>query len=89
MQFTDLEGKLIEITDLDKAIEQAEMFKDFRHIRGNYKKLDKKLRMYWSDVYLKLMKLKKMEKSPESCRSVSKTQDQAERQLVLLLGTKK
>ncbi|WP_276504978.1 hypothetical protein [Terrimonas pollutisoli] len=63
MQFTDLEGKLIEVADLDKAIEQAEMFKSFRHEGAGYKKLDKKLRRYWRDIYYKLMALKKGEKT--------------------------
>lgn len=62
MKITDLEGKLIEVTDLDKAIEQAEMFKSFKHEGVDYKKLDKKLRRYWRDIYYKLMALKKEEK---------------------------
>ena len=63
MQFTDLEGKIIEVTDIDKAIEQAKMFKSFTHEGADYKKLDKKLRRYWRDIYYKLMALKKEEKT--------------------------
>jgi hypothetical protein len=57
MFITDNEGKSIEITDLDKAIEQAESFTAFMHEDETFRALDKKLTIYWTDILEKLRKL--------------------------------
>lgn len=56
MEITDLNGKPIEVTDLDKAIEQAENYKDAQH--DPPAECDKKRQAYWTDVYNKLLELK-------------------------------
>lgn len=58
MKITDIDGNILQVTDLDKAIQQAEVFKDFRHTDELYERLDETLRKYWSDIYEKLLKLK-------------------------------
>lgn len=58
MKITDLEGNTLEVIDLEKAIQQAKLFKDFRHADKSYKKLDETLCCYWTDIYEKLLKLK-------------------------------
>ena len=58
MQITDLEGRQITVTDLDKAIQQAETFRHFRHENPEYRTLDEILQQYWNDLYIKLLCLK-------------------------------
>lgn len=64
MHIIDNNDDRIEITDLQKAIAQAKMFKDFRHTDASYRKIDKRLRKYWSNIYRKLLQLQQA----ESCR---------------------
>jgi len=54
----DLENNPIEVTDLDKAIAQADDFRTMRHIKPICTELDDNLNNYWDDVYNKLLKLK-------------------------------
>ncbi|MDR6919541.1 3-isopropylmalate dehydratase [Chryseobacterium sp. 2987] len=56
MKITDLNGFEITVTDLDKAIEQAELFKDLHHVPPV--PYDKVRQKYWTDVYNKLLQLK-------------------------------
>lgn len=56
MKIIDLNGCKIQVTDLDKAIEQAEFFKDAHHIPPV--ESDQERQAYWGDVYGKLMALK-------------------------------
>lgn len=56
MKITDLKGLKIEVTDLDKAIEQAEYFKDLYHVPPV--ESDKERQVYWRDIYQKLLQLK-------------------------------
>jgi len=56
MEVIDINGCSIEVTDLDKAIEQAEWFKDCHHEPP--KASDKARRRYWRDLYKKLCVLK-------------------------------
>ena len=51
----DLNGKRIEITDIDKAIAQADNFRHMTHTDPQYKELDKELNTYWEDIYTKLI----------------------------------
>lgn len=56
MKITDLNGFEITVTDLDKAIEQAELFKDMHHVPPV--PYDKVRQKYWTDIYKKLLELK-------------------------------
>lgn len=56
MKLEDLNGCIIEITDLGKAIEQAAYFKDLHHTPLS--ESDKKRQDYWRDLYEKLLTLK-------------------------------
>ena len=60
MNITDIEGKSIEVTDLDKAIRQAAMFTNMKHIEKAFEQTDKYLKAYWTDVLKKLKQLKKL-----------------------------
>ena len=57
MTITDIEGTVIEITNLSKAIEQATMFANFEHADKAFQKTDKYLKAYWNDVLNKLKTL--------------------------------
>jgi len=59
MYITDLYGKQIQITDLPKAIEQAEAFKDFAHGSKEWAAFDNERCRYWNDLYQKLQELEK------------------------------
>lgn len=66
MQYiTDLNGLRKEVTDLDKAIEQAAYFKDAHHVPPV--ESDKERQAYWRDIYEKLLQLKSKE-NEQSCR---------------------
>lgn len=54
----DLNGHKITVTDLDKAIEQANQMKSYWHIDTNFSQLDNRLSAYWMDMYNKLTTLK-------------------------------
>ncbi|REC79455.1 3-isopropylmalate dehydratase [Chryseobacterium elymi] len=56
MKIIDLNGQEITVTDLDKAIEQAELFKDMHHVPPV--PYDKVRQVYWNDIYKKLLELK-------------------------------
>lgn len=56
MKIVDLNGFTIEVTDLNRAIKQAENFKDMHHIPPV--KSDKQRQAYWKDLYEKLLTLK-------------------------------
>ncbi|MBN9285545.1 MULTISPECIES: 3-isopropylmalate dehydratase [unclassified Flavobacterium] len=56
MKITDLNGLEIKVTDLEKAIDQADYFKDAHHIPPVDS--DKQRQEYWTDIYNKLLMLK-------------------------------
>lgn len=56
MKITDKNGLEITVTDLDKAIQQAELFKDMHHVPPVPS--DKERQEYWNDIYKKLLELK-------------------------------
>lgn len=56
MKITDLNGFEIIVTDLEKAIEQADNFKDLQH--DPPVPYDKERQKYWNDIYEKLLDLK-------------------------------
>ncbi|PTQ91830.1 hypothetical protein C8P68_1173 [Mucilaginibacter yixingensis] len=56
MYIIDLDGKKIEVTDLDLAIMQAD---DFRHYRVTKpSEYQRYLYKYWEDFYQKLLRIK-------------------------------
>jgi len=59
MIIIDLEGKEIEVTDIDEAIEQADTFMSL-YLMGDteYQKFFNKRKVYWEDMYQKLIKFK-------------------------------
>lgn len=59
MFIIDNEGKQIEITDLQKAIEQADDFRDYKFHLREMENFEKRQHEYWNDVYLKLLELNK------------------------------
>lgn len=59
MNIKDLHGKSIEVTDLEKAIQQAENLKDYEHEDKSFAGFDDRQKAYWTDMYNKLLKLKK------------------------------
>lgn len=56
MKIKDLNGRELIVTDLDKAIQQADNFKDLHHVPPV--PYDKVRQKYWTDVYNKLLQLK-------------------------------
>lgn len=56
----DLEGALLEVTDLRAAIAQAAIFLDLRHPDPSPAQVaqDFKRQRYWKDVYIKLCHLR-------------------------------
>lgn len=56
MKITDLNGFEIEVTDLEGAIEQSELMKEFRHDPPQVK--DGQKQAYWLDLYQQLLKLR-------------------------------
>ncbi|RKT01764.1 3-isopropylmalate dehydratase [Chryseobacterium defluvii] len=56
MKITDLNGLEITVTNINKAITQAENFKDMHHIPPV--PADKERQKYWTDIYNKLLELK-------------------------------
>ena len=61
----DLDGRKKEVTDHDKAIEQAENIKDMHHIPPVESDMERQ--KYWHDIYEKLIQLKTTE-NEQSCR---------------------
>lgn len=58
MKIIDLNGKVIEVENLDLAFQQADTYRHYRHIDPAFAELDKSLQAYWEDVYQKLLTLK-------------------------------
>nr|WP_314492235.1 hypothetical protein [uncultured Chryseobacterium sp.] len=59
MNIKDLHGRSIEVTDLEKAFQQAENLKDYEHEEKSFAEFDKRQKAYWTDLYNKLLMLKK------------------------------
>lgn len=57
MHIIDNEGKKIEVTDPDKAIEQAKNYSAFMHEDEFFKESDNRLKAYWTNILEKLKKL--------------------------------
>lgn len=61
MKITNINGSLIEVTDLDKAIKQADNFRKMRHEDKRYASLNVQLNRYWQHIYDELLKLKQQQ----------------------------
>lgn len=59
MMVCDLNGDWLEITNLNSAIYQAKLFSTYKHLDKAFKSFDEKQKTYWSDLYTKLISLKK------------------------------
>lgn len=59
MKITDLNGCLIEVTNLDEAIRITADYKEYRHKNKSFSDFDKRQKTYWADMYEKLTVLKK------------------------------
>ena len=58
MYITDLNGCLIEVTDLDEAIRITADYKEYRHRDKSFSEFDKRQKAYWVDMYEKLTAIK-------------------------------
>jgi hypothetical protein len=58
MKIIDLNGKLIEVENLDLAFQQADVYRHYRHTDNAFAQMDIELQAYWEDIYQKLLKLK-------------------------------
>jgi len=58
MKIIDLDGKEIEVTDLDLAVMQADDYRHYRHTDPASAERGKQLQAYWEDLYQKLWRLK-------------------------------
>lgn len=61
MKILDLHGMTIEVTNLDEAIAQAQKFKAYRYVNNGKSDLSEALYLYWTDLYQKLVNLKKVQ----------------------------
>jgi hypothetical protein len=55
MNITDINGKVIEISDLDLAIIQADDFRHYSTIQPGQVEFVLKQQAYWEDIYQKLI----------------------------------
>lgn len=58
MYITDLNGCLIEVTDLEKAIKITAEYRQYRHKDKSFSDFDKRQKAYWTDMYEKLKAIK-------------------------------
>lgn len=61
MYIKDLNGCLIQVTDLDAAIAQADEYRHARHEDKRFRKLDDRLNQYWQHIYEELQILKQQQ----------------------------
>ena len=59
MKITDLNGCLIEVTDLDEAIQISSDYKQYKHEDKSFSDFDKRQKAYWVDIHEKLTAIKK------------------------------
>ena len=59
MKITDLNGCLIEVTDLDEAIQISSDYKQYKHEDKSFSDFDKRQNAYWTDIHKKLIAIKK------------------------------
>ncbi len=54
MHIKDMDGCLIEVTDLKEAVRMAKRYAGYRHGETVFSDLDKRLAAYWTDMHEKL-----------------------------------
>ncbi|MBG6063311.1 hypothetical protein IWX83_003121 [Flavobacterium sp. CG_9.1] len=55
IQVEDKEGKIMTVTNLPEAVQQADYFRNFAHTDKLFEKFDKERQAYWQDLYEKLV----------------------------------
>lgn len=63
MKVIDLNGCVIEVTDLNEAIRMTKRYTQYRHEDKSYTDFDKRQNAYWADMYEKLKALKEQLKT--------------------------
>ncbi|MET7038441.1 hypothetical protein [Elizabethkingia miricola] len=58
MKVTDLNGYEIEVTDLKEAIRIAKRNTGYSHEDKSFSEFDKRLKVYWTDMFEKLTAIK-------------------------------
>ncbi|SFT02936.1 hypothetical protein [Mucilaginibacter polytrichastri] len=58
MKITAIDGRELEITDLDLALLQADDYRHYRHTDPAMAAADERLQAYWEDLYQQLLKIK-------------------------------
>ncbi len=53
----DIEGNVLQITDLEEAIKQADLYRKYKHL-DNALNENNQAQAYWQDLYEKLSQLK-------------------------------
>ncbi|SEO79103.1 hypothetical protein [Mucilaginibacter sp. OK283] len=57
MEIIDMNGKVIQVTDLKLSLLQADDYRHYRHTDPAFAAKDEVLATYWSDIYQKLLLL--------------------------------
>jgi hypothetical protein len=58
MYITDLNGFLIEVTDLDEALKIVKRNTGYSHEDKSFSEFDKRQKAYWTDMFEKLTAIK-------------------------------
>ncbi|GIM54026.1 MAG: hypothetical protein Q4B43_08470 [Bacteroidota bacterium] len=54
MTIKDINGNIVQVTDLDKALQQADDFRKYKHTDNKHISFDREQKAYWEDMYKKL-----------------------------------
>lgn len=63
MYINDIEGNLLEVTDLDQAIRQADTYRKYKHLDNAFNE-NNRAQNYWQDLYEKLTQIKRKNNKP-------------------------
>ena len=58
MKIKDLNGCDVEVENLQLAIMQADDYSHYEHFDPKYKEADAERKIYWQDIYQKLVQLR-------------------------------
>lgn len=61
MKIIDIYGETLEVTDLAKALAQADEFRGYRYTNNSCGDFEEERRIYWEDIYTKLKELEEPE----------------------------
>ena len=59
MKIIDLNGCELEVTNLENALKQVREFKKYSHAGHEWADFDRRQKIYWTDLYQKLLVIKK------------------------------